>query len=83
MSKVVVVYGAAGHGKTMLLSLLNRSDVHNVTKNLAAPILSQVLEVLKNLKSGETLVIDECRQEILDVIKGTSYDGFVIVALMA
>ena len=83
MSKVVVVSGAAGHGKSTLLSLLYSSKVHNVAMTLVAPSLSRVLEFLRNLKSGETLIIDECRPEVLDVIKVTHYDGFVVVALMA
>ena len=83
MGRIICLSGAAGHGKSTLLSLLYRSKVHNVAITLVAPSLSRVLEILRNLKRGETLIIDECSPEVLDVIKGTHYDGFVVVALMA
>ena len=83
MGKVISVSGAAGHGKTTLLSSLLRREDHDVAKWLVAPTLPQVQEALKKLGVRQTLVIDECDREVFEAIKLATYDGFVVVALKA
>lgn len=75
--------GAAGHGKTALLSQLRRSGDHNVAEWLVSPTLKQVQEVLKKLEPRQTLVIDECDRDVFEQIKLATYDGFAIAALRA
>lgn len=83
MGKIICVSGAAGHGKTTLLSQLRRSGDHNVAKWLVAPTLKQAQEALKSLGVRQTLVIDECDREVFEAIKLATYDGYVIAALKA
>ena len=83
MGRIICVSGAAGHGKTTLLSQLRRSGDHNVAKWMTAPTLKQVQEALKNLQGRQTLVIDECDRKVFEAIKLATYDGYVIAALKA
>ena len=83
MSKVVVLSGHAGSGKTAMLALLEGSATHRVAARLVAPSLKTVDENLMALIDGSTLVIDECAREVLEHICEVTYQGHVIVALQA